>query len=251
MSQSLILISYIIQINIGQNNCVFEDAGGSGKILDLTSIADQTISQINQHPFNYTFTPCSNNLQCFEPNSITHGMMLQINPDEIRNTTGKPYCAVLAQWDNGTIQPTFDHDERAWFWTYNNGDSYGCRNTETNTTFNRSLSLQIYCGENLRSNEIKIEYVGETSLLCSYILILQSKLACVNEGKPHKSNLSTGSIVIVIFTVFVCMYFIVGCVMTNCKKAPHQDFWEKFPKYVFVGCQVSKSKVCRLFGCKC
>eukprot|EP01084_Bolivina_argentea_P036644 67774_1 len=243
----LLLISNVVS---QEQRCVFHDVLGSGYSIDLRGIANKTVSGYDPHPFYYTFTPCGNHLKCDRNGTDYAAMMLQINENDIVNSTGKPFCAVVADWDKGSTQPEYDDDRESWNWHYFNGWSdENCWKSYngTNYTYNRTLNLEIFCGRHLRSDEFLLNSVDEIGP-CYYRLEIFTGAACVG-GATASNNLSGGSVVIIIFICVIFVYCFGGCAFTNCKKFPHQEFWETFPKYVFAGCQTTKSVVGGTCGC--
>eukprot|EP01084_Bolivina_argentea_P077451 140480_1 len=238
-------------VNAQNENCIFRDkTSQTSATLDLRPISGQKIASVeigDYWQFNYTFTACSNDLIC-EYNTTTNynAMMLQINPLDTVNRT-KPFCTVIADWDNGEIQPEYRYDSESWYFLYSNGLKKGCVHTD-NTTYPRHLALEILCGNHLRNDEFVVIDMGEMSEKCFYQVILQSGAACIGSASTN-DNLSGGSIVVILFLVAMFLYCSVGCIFTKCSKFPHQHFWEKFPAYVFAGFQVTRSFFCGTCGC--
>lgn len=235
-------------------NCVWTDPNNSERKLDLNPIKGRVISgtesSVNGPTFNYTFTACSNDLQCVKNSTVTlPAMFLQINTDDISNVTNLSFCAVVADWDQGQTKPTYDSQTKSWEFVYANGKKHGCFSETMNISYNRHLQLKIICDSDLEENEFILEYVSETNQKCIYELILLSGAACIDDDGDDVGSISVGSVFLIIFACGMILYCIVGCVFTGCKKFPHQHFWEKLPAYIFAGFQVTRAAVCGTCGC--
>eukprot|EP00483_Globobulimina_turgida_P012394 UN12417 len=178
-----IILSTIVTLIMSENeNCEFKDKLGTGFTLDLNSILGQKISGTEvsiDYTFNYTFTACANEVLCEYNTTINYNaMMLQVNPADTNNGTSKPFCTVIADWDNGVTQPEYRDATESWYFLYSNGLSSGCVDAD-NQTYPRHLELEIYCGHHLENDEFIVLDMGETSLKCFYPLELMSGSACV------------------------------------------------------------------------
>lgn len=230
--QLLFLLCFCISLSMGQfDDCIFTDEE-TGYVLDLSGNKGDVI-KVRRTPdentiFNYSFSICSNDVGCQLRNGTNvTSMFLQLNEEDTLNNTVPPFCTVAATWDDSKA-PTYDDEQESFTFVYNNG--FNCVDPADNSTFPRHLIFTVICGENLPENEYDVLQVGETDDQCIYEVTILSKAACTGSnsgsggGDDDSNNLSAGSVMIIIFVVIMFLYCTAGCVLTGCRKFPHQSF---------------------------
>ena len=231
-------------LNNDSSNCIFEDTGGSGKKLDLSSLSNIEITSIDgwHSEIKYIYSPCKNARDCIYQNTdYKKAMIYQTN-------STSDSCASIAMWDNQEkYKALYNSTLKIWKFKYHNG--HKCTYDNGNRT-NRTLQLEFICNK-----EIEYELLfAQEPLTCIYQFIIATKLACVessnhsNDDSKDIDGLSGGSILLVIiFTIFV-LYCGGGCIFLKCQKIPHQFFWlTALPAYTIEGCKKTKSVIP---GCK-
>ena len=127
MSQSesmalYILMNVLIIMKMNDAQCTFDDAAGSGQVLDLTALA-ATIIYGNDNltpPNDYQFSPCRNALSCGSEIAMA---------SKRESIHSSDYCQVIAKWDS-SILPTYS--EQRWTFQYNTGQN--CEGSNYNFT---------------------------------------------------------------------------------------------------------------------
>lgn len=239
MSLVLLFVLFAVDTTTA-NDCTFSDTSGSTHKLDLTSLKGLNITfreEIVNHVYQYSV--CENNFRCeYGDGTEMTGMLNQGNTDQ------QAGCATVAVFDP-EIQPIYMADQKTWIFYYKNG--HNCTYNATQPRQPRTLELKYVCNDDL-DGPFQIEAMVEP-LTCIYELIIETDLACVDTKDDSSgdtvNNLSAGSILLIIFFVFMIMYCSIGCVIGKCQSIPHYKFWCNLHLYVIAGCQETRDIVCK------
>lgn len=118
LSPILLVISQFISIDCQSfDDCLFSDANGSGRRLDLRALAHTELSKTDSltPPNTFSFTPCRNALNC-DPDTA---MALKLE------TLPEVKCTVLANYDSMQTLPHFDNTSQRWTFQYQTGNDCG------------------------------------------------------------------------------------------------------------------------------
>ncbi|XP_052796714.1 cation-dependent mannose-6-phosphate receptor-like [Mya arenaria] len=120
----------------------------------------------------------------------------------------------------------------------------------TFTSDQRTSNIKISCN---RREQSKFTHVNEDPPN-TYTFVLETPFACTSPEPPTpkpKHNLSTGSVLLIIFFVFLLVYFVVGILFLKfvrraigTEAIPNYEFWSSLPGYIKDGVTFT----CR--GCK-
>ena len=148
MSSSVPLISSLLLLyaipSISQSNeCIFIDTTTNEYKLDLSSLINTELFYYDGSTYNYTYTVCSNSLDCEPENAPSAIVSLkQGEPYDIEHDQD---CWWLAQWDNGKVQPTYNSTTQVWSFMYQGMSCHDgpIRNTTINWHCNSSIEHKI------------------------------------------------------------------------------------------------------------
>lgn len=113
---------------------------------------------------------------------------------------------------------------------------------------NRTTNVTLICDAHPEADD-SLSVVGNISETV-YEMTLRSRCACADLCGPH-SGLSGGSLLIILFSVFIILYLLFGIVFNKLTRGaqgweliPNYEFWQDFPLLVRDGCVYVAS------GCK-
>ena len=112
----LLGIGLLFNINcIAQRDeCIFADKDGSGYSLDIRALAGANILGTDNE-YEYNYTPCRNGDECQNATGTDTGMAVQRKDSDNE-------CFILANWDYGDVEPSYDTNEQVWKFEYQNGN---------------------------------------------------------------------------------------------------------------------------------
>ncbi|XP_054712720.1 cation-dependent mannose-6-phosphate receptor-like [Uloborus diversus] len=104
----------------------------------------------------------------------------------------------------------------------------------------RTTNVTLVCDS--EAYEPELDVTGENpSIKNLYEMTLTSRCACPNLCR--ESHLSAGSVLVIIFMIFVSLYLFLGIIHSNLTRGaqgwellPHYEFWSDFPLLVRDGC---------------
>ena len=171
MSKFVVILCCLVITCLGQP-CTFTDNRGSGLQLDLRGLQD-TIVYGYTSAFNYSYTPCNNNLECqYGPQKDIKSMALQRNANE---------CNYLVQMAD--IQPYWDGYVNQW--TFN-----GFGNGGPNTC---DFRINLICNKSVSSYNTL--FFGAMAG-CVYGLTIETQYACpVNNTETYSNNIFRNDII--------------------------------------------------------
>eukprot|EP01084_Bolivina_argentea_P032228 59608_1 len=172
ITSRLLFLALFICVPIHADDCNFLDSRSNQYKLDLSPIANKELkwydgsSSDSNNWYNYSYSVCANDLYCvpkFQPPA--HVMISQYAPK-----LGE--CYWLGKWDNGIVQPTYDHYQQVWTFKYTGMPCDSDFKPERNTT------VYWHCNAT-------VEYAITRVLVpssCEYFVFIESKYACPVES---------------------------------------------------------------------
>lgn len=205
-------------------NCVFESACkcrfNNGSVIDLTSIGQHDKARfqnlkavVKPDNYAYSYNPCFG---------------FKMGPPEGACANSVAVC----QYDEkSNLYIDCGDSENVRFHVVKNKLIlvYSASQRSTNVTLN--------CSENAIDPILVVNGEMQTE---KYEMTLTSRCACPDLCNSH---LSTGSVLVILFMIFVALYLILGIVHSSLTRGahgweliPHYEFWSDFPLLVRDGC---------------
>ena len=165
-----VFVGFLGVITNGDENCMFEDAGGTSNTLDLSYFLKNniTISHTNhEQGYEYNYSPCQGLYEC----KSTDPMAMITRQSEANPS--QP-CEWLSKWDDGVLNPIYKYiDSETWQFNYANASI-------TNKCLengNPDVVEVIWNCSSDASKDYEIQFIGER-YQCIYQIALNSKYAC-------------------------------------------------------------------------
>jgi len=193
MFLALLFLIFFCWFSFGQvsNDCSWLDPVGD-YYLNLAPIQGKIYSYANG-TFNYSYSPCSNNIRC----TLQNGTTVMVMSSEYKPTN--TYCTTFLARYTQSVAPTYDASNGNWVFNYANGQS----SKGTGSCKTRNLTVTYECSTGLNTVMIK---AGEPKN-CRYYITLASPLGCNATRTP--TSLSTTNIPTIFFLVFFCLFVFV------------------------------------------
>lgn len=195
--------------------CVFRN----GSVIDLTTLGNRytyrwgKLKATKPDNFTYYYNPC-------------YGFSL-----------GDGDCS-----ENIAVCQVFDGEEKIYY-DCGNADkvNFHVENNIVMLIYSSSLrttNVTLECSEDAFEPELTVQ--GELEKT-HYAMTLKSRCACPDLCQT--SHLSTGSVLVILFMIFVVLYLFLGIVHSRLTRGahgweliPHYEFWSDFPLLVRDGC---------------
>lgn len=202
----------------------------NGSIIDLTTLGDRNgVRWPNMKPtrkndsYHYYYNPCYN---------------FKLGPENSACSHGVAVCQV----ENNTKYYNCGQQQHAFFiW---NSDKNALNLVYESSP--RTTNVTLVCSPD--AVEPKLEVKGEVRPEL-YEMTLITKCACPD--MCNSDHLSPGSVLVIIFFIFVSLYLLLGIIHSSLTRGahgieliPHYEFWSDFPLLVRDGCVFVMS------GCK-
>ncbi|XP_042902711.1 cation-dependent mannose-6-phosphate receptor isoform X2 [Parasteatoda tepidariorum] len=233
---SVIIIFVLFNVVAGQecsqmSNCKCKFTNGS--VIDLTSLGYhhearfKNMTPVNDKNYTYYYNPCFPFTLGGACTNVAVCQVAKFKKNEYQN---------CGNTSNGFV---WSADRNSLNLQYSvGGDDHNPRKTNVFLVCNKEATIPtlIVTGESKPGSMV-------------YEMTLTSKCACPN--LCHEDHLSAGSVLVILFLIFVLLYLVLGIIHSSLTRGahgweliPHYEFWADFPLLVRDGCVFVMS------GCK-